>query len=243
MTDRWRDQANQEIQSRAFREARKLGHSWCGTDHVLLALLDPPAPTDAAAVLSQLGLTRSEAETRLTPRWSTTQAPDGDGISPNPAFYALLGEARGLALAEGASAVSDEHALLALAYGGGHSLLVGLDIDAEQVVTALAALGLSVPPLLPPERPPPAEPFGSRVYYPATEQDAVVHAMLTRCPPGTAQWGFNVSRWKPGFHYIDAEESCDAPATIAAAVTDASAIEVVDIETATHEEGQADPTE
>ncbi len=132
MEGRWSDRADAEVSSRAFREAAALGHSWCGVDHVLLAVLNPPLPTDAAAVLSELGLTRAAAEERLAPRWSPAEG-DGAEVLANPAFHSLLGQARGLALGEGASTVTDKHVLLALAYGGRHSLLV--------------ALGETVPPI------------------------------------------------------------------------------------------------
>jgi hypothetical protein len=60
--------------------------------------------------------------------------------------------------------------------------------------------------------------------------------MIERFPPGTAHWGFNVSRWKRGFHWIDAEESCNAVEVIRAALSDGSAIEALPIEEAASRE-------
>ncbi len=63
--DRWNYRAEEEISSRAFRKAQALGHSWCGIEHVLLVLLDPPKTTDAAALLAGLGLTQDAVQERL----------------------------------------------------------------------------------------------------------------------------------------------------------------------------------
>ena len=78
-----------------------------------------------------------------------------------------------------------------------------------------------------------------QVYYPASDHPAVTKAMIGRFPPGTAHWGFNVSNWKPGFHWISAEASCNAVEIIRAAVNDASLIEEIPIDVAVSEEASA----
>lgn len=235
---RWNDRADEEVRSRAFTEAARLASSWCGVEHALLALLDPPVLTDATAVLSDLGLTRSAAEERFTAR-SRVSGGDGRGVSPNPAFYGLMGEARGLALASGTDKVTDECLLLALAYGSQRSMLVDFGIDPDAVVGGLAERGHLVPPVLPPKALSPPGPMGLRVYYPAAKHGEVVRAMIRRFPPGTARWGFNVSTWRPGFHYVDAEESCNAFAIIRVAVGDRSVVDEIQLETAASEEARA----
>jgi hypothetical protein len=204
---------------------------------VLLALLDPPKATDAAAVLAELGLTQDAVRERLEALPSASSP--GRGVVSNHALHSLLGTARGLALAFGAAEVTDEHVLLALVYGGySHvpPLMVSLGIDPDVLVRNLAERGNPVPAWLPPESPPSPGPMGPRVYYPASDHAAVVQAMIERFPPGTAHWGFNVSRWKPGFHWIDAEESCNAVDVIRAALSDGSAIEALPIEEAASRE-------
>lgn len=234
---RWSHRAEEEISFRAFRKAGALGHSWCGIEHVLLALLDPPKATDAAAVLAELGLTQNAVEERLQGH-SSASSPS-TGVSSNPSLHSLLGTATGLALAFGATQVTDEHVLLALVYGRYGQLpplMVSLGIDPDALVRRLAERGNPVPPRLPPESPPSPRPMGPRVYYPASDHAAVVRAMIERWPPGTADWGFNVSSWKPGFHWIDAEESCNALEVIRAALSDASAVEALPIEEAAPKE-------
>ncbi|HYT78982.1 MAG TPA: Clp protease N-terminal domain-containing protein [Actinomycetota bacterium] len=235
--DRWNYRAKEEISSRAFRKAQALGHSWCGIEHVLLALLDPPRATDAAGLLAGLGLTQEAVQERLEALPSASSP--GRGVVSNPALHSLLGTATGLALAFGAPQVTDEHVLLALVYGQYSQvppLIVSLGIDPDVLVRNLAERGNPVPPWLPPESPPSPGPMGPRIYYPASDHAAVVQAMIERFPPGTAHWGFNVSRWKPGFHWIDAEESCNTLEVIRPALSDASAVEVRPIEEAASRE-------
>ena len=239
---RWRGQAAGAMTSRSFREAQTLGHGWCGVEHALLAVLDPPAATDAAAVLAELGLTRSEAEERLRDRWTAASGASGQGVTTNPAFESLIGTAQGMAMAFGADQLTDEHVLLALTYGeygGLPPLLVSLGIDPDVLVRVLAMRGQQVPATLPPDIPPPVGPMGPRVYYAASDHPAVTRAMFERFPPGTAQWGFNVSKWKPGFHWIDAQESCNAEEIIRDAVSDTSGIEAIPIDVAAPEEASA----
>jgi len=235
--DRWSHRAAEEISSRAFRKAQALGLSWCGIEHVLLALLDPPKATDAAALLAELGLTQEAVQERLQALPSASSP--GRGVVSNPALHSLLGTAAGLALAFGATEVTDEHVLLALVYGRNSHvppLIVSLGIDPDVLVRNLAERGNPVPPWLPPESPPSPRPMGPRVYYPASDHAAVVQAMIERFPPGTAHWGFNVSNWKPGFHWIDAEESCNTVEVIRATLSDASAVEALPIEEAASRE-------
>jgi len=61
MKRRWSERADEGVSSRAFREAEALGHSWYGVDHVLLALLDPPA----LWALRQRHCSHDEARRRL----------------------------------------------------------------------------------------------------------------------------------------------------------------------------------
>ena len=56
---RWDASTSSNIARRAFAEAQKLRHGACIDLHFLLALLKPPAPTRAAAVLGELGVMRT----------------------------------------------------------------------------------------------------------------------------------------------------------------------------------------
>lgn len=89
------------------------------------------------------------------------------GVTANPAFHSLLGTATGLALGLGAVTVTDEHVLLALAYG--HyarvpSHLASYGIDSDAIVEMLMRRGTRVPPQLPPETLLSPNRLGARVY-------------------------------------------------------------------------------
>ena len=228
---RWSRQADHALLRRSFDQAQRLGQGWCGPEHVLLALLDPPGPTVAATVLREAGLTAEAVAERLR---RTTGAAGGTprGIATNPAWGACAGMAQGVALAAGSREVRDEHALLALVYEGRLDDLLddGGDLAPAELVARLAEHGVAVPALLPPEAPPPAGPPGPRVYFPCADHARVTKGLAERVRPGV-RWGWNTDGdgrrcWAGG------EDEADLPALVRSLVTDPTAVEVVPFEEA-----------
>jgi hypothetical protein len=98
----------------ATEAAGLLGHSYVGTEHLLLGLFEPKGGGIAAQILDELGITRAHVEERIllvTPRGS---APLGGNQPLTPRAKAALGEALAEALALGHNYIGTEHLLLAL---------------------------------------------------------------------------------------------------------------------------------
>lgn len=122
--------------------ARRLKHSWVGTEHLLLAVLSGDARTDVVAAASKLGIQFEEAEravTRLVPRGDAEVV---GTIAFTPRTAACLELAQGLAADEGADAIEPRHLLAALAQeGAGVAASVMAEISgqrAEQLGAGLA---------------------------------------------------------------------------------------------------------
>jgi hypothetical protein len=214
------------ITSRALREASALGQSWCGPDHLLLALLDPPEPTIASEVLAGLGVSRADVAARLEVMSGRSRK---KGASPNPALQQVIGMAQGIAIGMGATRVTDEHALVALAYGdlSGQMRLLALDMDADEVLAALRARKVAVPSVSPHVSERLVGPFGPWVYFPAEEFPAIARALAQVHPPGSILWGTNKSKWKKGYWYVHGEDEIDMEELVRGAVSDPSVVEVL----------------
>jgi ATP-dependent Clp protease ATP-binding subunit ClpA len=70
-----------ELMVRAQEEARGLGHTWLGTEHLLLALTDERAGL-AAAVLRGLGVTRESLLAEYRGAVGTCEPPAARGLDP-----------------------------------------------------------------------------------------------------------------------------------------------------------------
>jgi hypothetical protein len=103
-------------------EARRLGHRSVGTEHLLLALFDPPDSV-AARVLAALGLTRSETEERVRARTSRAAGSPRSALPAEPTFTGRAKEALRAAVEEalglGHTDVGTEHLLLGVSRQGG----------------------------------------------------------------------------------------------------------------------------
>jgi hypothetical protein len=220
---------------RAHREATEHGYYWLGGIHLMLALLNPPAPTLAQEVLEGLSLRYDELVSR---RPGPQQTSSDEPVVPNPWFYKCVSFANALALSDGV-AVRDEHLLLALAYFDEGSELTDHDVDPDEVYDALVTRGVAVPPLRPGIAATPIGPFGPRVYFAGDDFSVVIEAFSEQFPPGTAHWGWNVSQWRPGLYWIDSEDEIDAAAIARGAVSDAALVDVVDFMMAVRAENEA----
>lgn len=213
-TPRWPQRSG--LLARAFAQARRRGDTVAAGQHVLLALLDPPVPTIAQQVLQSLGATVPST----SPPAPTLQAA-GSTTSSIP-LHALDSFAAALALAEGLAEPTDEHVLTALVFEhrGGSSTLVRMDLDPDEVYDALVAQGVSMPALRPPTQPSIDGPYGPRAYVPDSYANEVCQRLLLHHPPGSRSWRTNVSRWKPGWVWFDAEDDIDLANVVRTAVGD-----------------------
>jgi ATP-dependent Clp protease ATP-binding subunit ClpA len=129
-----------------FGEARALGHTWCGEEHLLLHLL---------AEEPFLGLTHDEARAAIIARVERDGRPvpddwQGSGCSSAPTFHEALGRATGFALGTGVTRLNPEHIWAALLWdpaGVASTVLAAQGHDRATVLAAAAPLGLLVPAL------------------------------------------------------------------------------------------------
>lgn len=148
---RWHEQAVTDTAHRAMQKAYHLGHASVALPHFLLALLDPPEPGPAYEVLTELGA-NYEQVLRIIEAWDLGPATRGHTTS-SPVYHLIEGWARGLALASNATAVTDEHTLLALTYGITRyecTDVERLGLDPDQIYDTLKRRGVEVPKVRPP---------------------------------------------------------------------------------------------
>jgi hypothetical protein len=116
-SDRFTDRALKVVNVHAVAAARELGHSYIGTEHILLAQWGEPESV-AVLALERMGVTREsvvEAIGAITPRGDATE-PTG-GFTPRA--WVALGNTVGEAVGLGHNYVGTEHMLLALLGGVG----------------------------------------------------------------------------------------------------------------------------
>ena len=210
----------------AFAEAERLGHSWVGPEHGLLAILrgDPADPARLAVEEAGLDAARFErfyveSVERSDPK--PKQDPDR-GISPNPAWYGVAGRAEGLAAAAGASDVRPVDLLLALLWDTREWLPVSaLGVSREDVAAHLGRSGVTLPasPLPDLDRPW-RNPV--RVDFPMSALEAVVEVLKQRHPPGSGlRWGINHDEADRAWAF--AEEGVDLQGIVDQVVADGGA--------------------
>jgi ATP-dependent Clp protease ATP-binding subunit ClpA len=137
--------------SAALSEAERLGDSFAGAEHLLLALVAPEQQTIAARALRECGVEYDALRALFDVKPARKSGPR----THPPAFYGLRGRAEGIAVAFGAKQVEAEHLLLAMLWES-HTrtttLLEQLGTSARAVQRRLATLGARVPPGQPPGR-------------------------------------------------------------------------------------------
>jgi hypothetical protein len=175
----------------AFRFSAETGSSHVGAEHLLVAVLDDES-TVASRVLRELGVSRAKVS-HLYRLDSKPEAERTGGAVTTPAVHGVMGMARGLALAHGASDADSSHVLLALIYGDSSLMTSGwetLGVRPAEVVARLSDAGVAVPPQPPPEREIPRITNG--VVFPEEDLQLVLKAMVKRYPPGSdVHWGWN----------------------------------------------------
>ena len=180
----------------AFAEAKRLGHSWVGPEHGLLAILRGDPGGTARMALEEAGLDADQFERhverieRSDPK--PNRDPAGGGISPNPGWYGAVGRAEGLAAGVGVSDVRPVDLLLALLWHTTEWLPVtGLGVSREDVAASLGRSGVTLPatPLPNLERPW-RNPV--RVDFPMRALGKVVEVLKERHPPRSGlRWLIN----------------------------------------------------
>jgi hypothetical protein len=181
----------------AFAEAQRLGHSWVGPEHGLLAILRGDPADTARRAVEEAGLEAERFE-----RWylerveqsdpQSRRDPDRDGISPNPAWYGVAGRADGLAASVGVSDVRPVDLLLALLWDTREWLPVtDLGVSREDVAANLGRAGVTLPAApLPALDRPWRNPV--RVDFPIGALGGVVEVLKQRHPPGSElRWAIN----------------------------------------------------
>lgn len=236
--ERWGEQKWSDAVAKSMALAHRLGHRVMMGEHVLLQLVSPKAPTPSSEVLAELGVTYDDVLERLE-QMEIEMEDEGQGTRSTPVYHMLSSLAQGIAIGMGSTKVTDEHVLLAIAYGDpeGHNRLVLYEFDPDDVVDGLRARGVAVPRIAPPTMAPPVGPWGPFVYYLPAESAAVHEILTDRYPPGTVHWGTNTSRWKDGHIYVNGEDEIPMEEIVKNAVKDPSTVEVVPFDQGLEREG------
>jgi hypothetical protein len=202
------------LSSDAWLEAKALGNHWLGPEHLFLAILASQEERAASAALAACGLDHDGFAEALTMAFENADPQEDqpeqwrlESPRPNPAFYAVMGRAEGLAAGLGASGVSFEHALIACIWDPSTSVyqeeLFG--VTREEILAQLGRLGVQLPQAPLPPRP---RPSGKRVFVPYDGLMSVVGELTTRLPKDSGI-GFNhdgASRaWVSAYSEIDLE--------------------------------------
>ena len=208
------------VEGAAFKEAERLGHSFVGPEHGVLALLRGDPADLARLALEDVGITTDGVERLLTrmieadPR--ATPEPAG-GISPNPAWYRVIGRAEGLAAGLGTGNVRSLDLVLALLWSR-RPLLDQPAASREALVEALAQRGAALPstPLPELERRPQ---FTQRVEFPRRNLNRVLQLLVERHPVGAGPtYGFNHDEAERA--WVNAEDGIDLQGIVDAAVAE-----------------------
>jgi ClpA/ClpB-like protein len=127
--ERFTDRA-QHVLAQSEEEARRLGHVFVGTEHLLLALFDSPDGL-AARLLAEIGITRSVVESHIVALITPGTDSDTGRLPYTPRAKAAVRRAVDEALQLGHNYIGTEHLLL--------GLLTDADAVAAKVLLELGA--------------------------------------------------------------------------------------------------------
>ena len=197
------------VEGAAFKEAERLGHNFVGPEHGVLAVLRGDPADLARLALEDVGITTESVEKLLgrmiqaDPQAMPERAP---GISPNPAWYRVIGRAEGFAASIGTGDVRPLDLVLALLWSR-RPLLDQPAASREALVEALAQRGAGLPPTPLPElerRPR----FTQNVEFPRRCLAPVLALLHERHPVGVGPtYGFNHDGAERA--WVNAEEGID----------------------------------
>lgn len=171
----------------AFDEAARLGHSWLGPEHGLLAIIHGDESDPARKALLDAGVTGELIE-RFAPAEETGPI-DGDGTRSNPAWHQIHGRAEGIAAGLGQSTPATVCFVAAMLWDDSRWLRYEDDVRRQDVIDALRRQGAQ----LPSSTPPPFDRlhFTQRIEVPLAELSRVVKAISARRGENGPRFGFN----------------------------------------------------
>ena len=211
------------VEGAACKEAERLGHDFVGPEHGVLAVLHGDPADLARLSLEDVGITADSVEGLLErmieadPRAVPERAP---GISPNPAWYRVIGRAEGFAASVGTGDIRPLDFVLALLWSR-RPLLNQPPSARETLLEALAERGAGLPPTPLPalERQPR---FTQNVEFPRRYLAPVLALLHERHPVGIGPtYGFNHDGAERA--WVNAEDGIDLQAIVDSAVSDDSA--------------------
>jgi hypothetical protein len=172
-----------DLERAALRQALRLGHSWVGPEHGLLALAQGADTDLARRALDESGMEAAAIEAQFVGCLGTDVPLPATEITPNPAWYRLVGRAEGLASTLGTGEVQPVDLLIAMAWDSRPWLLDSAATKRQRVIEALERLGVRVPssplPVWDVKR------FTKRVDFPLRMADRVLAVLKERFPPGS----------------------------------------------------------
>jgi hypothetical protein len=195
--------------------ARRRGLSTIHPWHVVEALITVDRSTVASRALLAAGLRRDRLELFAPADPST----DGS-VTSTPAQQMIFARAEGLALAEGASKVTDEHLLLAMLFAGDGSDIAHLGIKLDVAYEYLCEHGVRVPVLRPAPQPRIAR-FVKRIYVRDTASREFRVTLSRFHVSRDRRFGMNISSARPGWRWYDAGATIDLEAIAHATLDDA----------------------
>jgi hypothetical protein len=139
--DRLTDRARRVVTEHATTEARRLGHNFIGTEHILLGLFDEPA--GVAAVVLTRWLSADDARQKVEAIVARTEMTPAGELPLTPRSARALGLSVHEALQLGHNYVGTEHILLALLREGegvGARVLSEAGVDDAEVRSAIIAI-------------------------------------------------------------------------------------------------------
>lgn len=207
-----------KVERAAMGEAERLGHSWVGPEHGLLAIVRGDPDDAAHQALGEAGLEAGmleESLARMAAADPRAEPEAARGVSPNPAWYRTIGRAEGFAAGIGTGEVRPVDLLFATLWDpwqfAGEPL-----VPRESVIAALVRLGIELPrtPLPELSRPPR---FTQHVGFPLDKLDRVIPLLAERHPPGSGPtFGFNHDGAERA--WVDAEDGIDLQGIVDAAL-------------------------
>jgi ATP-dependent Clp protease ATP-binding subunit ClpA len=206
------------MEGRPGEQAVRLGHTYIGDEHYLLALL--ATPSIASETLEELGITHERVAEHVRGRGPYAGGSDSEPrrrvLHHTPAAYGLTGRAEAFAATARASKPRPEHWLQAIVWsdaGSAVSILHHLGASQLAVLDGLRRRGVAVPEV----EPPLYRPWRGTETVEVSEDEGrpLLKLLRERHPPGSEwRWGTNWKSDEPLRVRVMAEEGIDLQALV-----------------------------